>query len=179
MFTQFHLAQACMRMHLSCTLARRAPAQLCYRHVCSSDVHYSCCGVCSAIPESCSLHSLLLRSSHLLAMPLGFCFVGVFVGVFLATVFFAGRFEGLFASASCTMHCHTVSQLRLLSLRLVRHSRGHTHRLLMSAASRPHRTRKDMQRQGLANRTSGLRSVATQSCLSCQCAASCWLLRRL
>ena len=41
------------------------------------------------------------ESSHLMVMPFGFCLVGVFVGVFLATDFFAGRFAGLLARASC------------------------------------------------------------------------------
>ena len=36
-----------------------------------------------------------------MVIPFGFCLVGVFVGVFLATDFFAGRFEGLLARASC------------------------------------------------------------------------------
>ena len=39
--------------------------------------------------------------SHLMVIPFGFCLVGVFVGVFLATDFFAGRFAGLLARASC------------------------------------------------------------------------------
>ena len=49
-----------------------------------------------------AFRTMLQHSFHLLAMPLGLCFVGVLVGVFLATVFLAGRLEGLFANASYT-----------------------------------------------------------------------------